>query len=139
MVDAANNLLITNKTLEKQIEEMNQSLLQYEAKELLNMSVDGIVAVTFVNRSIQDLQKLARFVVEESPSFVCIFVSHNNEKLQVVLAKGKEREESMKAWLHEILPLINGKGGGNDSLAQGGGDVLISQTELLNKAITYIR
>lgn len=138
LVDAANNLLLTNKALEKLLNEQSQELLKFEAKELLNQSINDIVSVAFENRTIQDLQRLARFLVEASPSTLCIFVSHNEEKLQIVTARGTNRIESMKALLLHLLPLINGKGGGNDSLAQGGGEASISSTELLHKALTYI-
>lgn len=139
LVDAANNLLHTNKTLEKLLNEHKQELLKFEAKELLKQSINDIVGVTFENRTIQDLQRLARFLVEESPSSLCVLVSHNEEKLQIVTARGTNREESMKALLLQLLPLINGKGGGNDTLAQGGGEAALSSTELLNKALTYIK
>lgn len=139
LVDAANNLLHTNKTLEKLLNEHKQELLKFEAKELLKQSINDIVAVTFENRTIQDLQRLVRFLVEESPSSLCVLVSHNEEKLQIVAARGTNREESMKALLLQVLPLINGKGGGNDTLAQGGGEASLSSTELLNKALTYIK
>lgn len=138
LVDAAQNLILSNKSLEKLLNEQNQELLKFEAQELLNKSINDIVAVTFENRTIQDLQRLARFLVEESPSSLCVFVSHNEEKLQIVTARGTNREESMKALLLQLLPLINGKGGGNDTLAQGGGEASISSTELLHKALTYI-
>lgn len=139
LVDAANNLLHTNKTLEKLLNEQKQELLKFEAKELLKQSINDIVGVTFENRTIQDLQRLARFLVEESPSSLCVLVSHNEEKLQIVTARGTNREESMKALLLQLLPLINGKGGGNDTLAQGGGEAALSSTELLNKALTYLK
>ncbi|MCM3358599.1 MULTISPECIES: alanyl-tRNA editing protein [unclassified Psychrobacillus] len=139
LVDTANNLLHTNKNLEKLLNEHKQELLKFEAKELLKQSINDIVGVTFENRTIQDLQRLARFLVEESPSSLCVLVSHNEEKLQIVTARGTNREESMKALLLQLLPLINGKGGGNDTLAQGGGEAALSSTELLNKALTYIK
>lgn len=139
LVDTANNLLHTNKNLEKLLNEHKQELLKFEAKELLKQSINDIVGVTFENRTIQDLQRLARFLVEESPSSLCVLVSHNEEKLQIVTTRGTNREESMKALLLQLLPLINGKGGGNDTLAQGGGEAALSSTELLNKALTYIK
>lgn len=137
--DAANSILFTNKSLEKQITELNNKILQYEAKDLLNESNNEVIGVTFENRTIQDLQKLARFLVEESPNALCIFVSHNDEKLQVVVAKGKNREENMKLWIQQIILPINGKGGGNEIIAQGGGEALLSSADLLNNALTHVR
>lgn len=39
----------------------------------------------------------------------------------------------MKDVSSAILPLINGKGGGNDNIIQGGGEKLLSADELLAK------
>ena len=55
LVDTANNLLHTNKNLEKLLNEHKQELLKFEAKELLKQSINDIVGVTFEDSFIQDL------------------------------------------------------------------------------------
>jgi alanyl-tRNA synthetase len=44
----------------------------------------------------------------------------------------------MKELIEKILPLINGKGGGNNTIAQGGGENRISTEQLLQKSLEYI-
>ncbi len=142
MVAAVTKMLETAKEVDKGLEEARESLLQYEAKELLqNVSmVDGnrIISKVFQNRSIQELQKFGRFVASETADGIVILVSENEARLQLVCARGLQASTNMKTIVSELLPVINGKGGGNDSFAQGGGDSTISGEQLLEKAIALL-
>ncbi|WP_144512527.1 DHHA1 domain-containing protein [Bacillus sp. FJAT-22090] len=139
LVDAAKHLLNNEKSLEKQLADLKESLYQYEAKELMTTKEKTIISATFQNRSIQELQRLAKMVVTESPESICLFVAENDSKLQLVAAKGNAIEQSMKELVTQILPLINGKGGGNEMIAQGGGDTILSSEQFIEKAILYFQ
>jgi alanyl-tRNA synthetase len=130
---AAQRLLDKNKTLEKALEQEHDQLLQYEAKELLTRDNSEVVSAIFQNRSIQELQKLARMMTAEAEKALVLLVSENGDRLQLVCARGAVRTESMKALMGAVLPLINGKGGGNDAFAQGGGSALLSGRQLLEQ------
>ncbi|MFK9089996.1 alanyl-tRNA editing protein [Bacillus salipaludis] len=136
MEQAVIRLLENGKRLEKALEQTKESLLQYEAKELLARS-NQIVAEVFHNRTIQELQKLARLVIAEDDAAMVMFVSTNETRLQLVGARGAARTENMKKLIGEVLPLINGKGGGNDSFAQGGGDALMPAEQILQQLLTH--
>ena len=134
MEQAVLRLLENNKTLEKTLEQAQEDLLQYEAKELLgrsNVNERKLVCEVFQNRTIQELQKLARIITTEDDTAKVYFVSQNENRLQVVCARGTAGTESMKKAVSAALPLINGKGGGNDAFAQGGGDALMSGEQML--------
>ncbi|MEH7545118.1 alanyl-tRNA editing protein [Neobacillus vireti] len=137
MQQAVIRLLENEKQLTKALEQSKESLLQYEAKELAGKD-QIVVTKVFENRTIQELQKLARMVVSDHENSLVFFVSTDGPRLQVVLAKGKERTENMKKLIGEILPMINGKGGGNDSFAQGGGEALLTGEQILNKLLTLM-
>ncbi|QCJ43940.1 alanyl-tRNA editing protein [Bacillus sp. S3] len=137
METAVKRLLENDKRLEKELEQTRERLLQYEAKELLAKQ-NQLVAESFQNRTIQELQKLARLVVAEDDSSLVVFASVNDSRLQLVCARGASRTENMKKLISDVLPLINGKGGGNDSFAQGGGEALVSAEQILDKLITMI-
>ncbi|NHM33763.1 alanyl-tRNA editing protein [Neobacillus terrae] len=130
MAAAINRILTGTKTLEKELEAAKESLLQYEGAELLSEN-DGQVAELFANRPIQELQKLAKIMVSLNEDSRIILVAENDGKLQFVCAKGKNAEGIMKEWAAAAFPLINGKGGGNETFAQGGGEALVSAEELL--------
>ena len=126
--DAMRKFATAAKQTEKSLKEAQDALLQFEAKELAS---EAVAARTFENRSIQDLQKLARFITEHNEQAIALLVATNDDKLQFVAARGKAQTTSMKTISAAALPLINGKGGGNDALVQGGGEKSITADALL--------
>ncbi|MEH7123236.1 DHHA1 domain-containing protein [Bacillus sp. JJ1773] len=136
---AASKKLIENgKDREKSLDAMQELLLSYEAKDLLS-SIDHtenrkIVNEIFQNRSIQELQKLARLMTALSNEVIVFLLNETESKLQFVCARGAQQTVSMKSISSELFPLINGKGGGNDQFAQGGGEKLITGELLLQHA-----
>lgn len=127
------SLLATNKQLEKQLADAREALLAIDIAKLTN-AADDFTAVAFEGYSMQQLQKIARTVVNEAPSKALALVSHVDEKLQVVIAKGKESTLSQNAndLLKAILPTINGRGGGKPDFAQGGGEASVSASALID-------
>jgi alanyl-tRNA synthetase len=120
--DAVEKLLTANHSLEKSLEEAREALLTFEAKELLRTQEQGIVKAVFAGRTIQQLQKLAKLLVTENGEIITLLVADNEDKLQFVAARGASVPTSMKQVAAAALPLLNGKGGGNDAFVQGGGE-----------------
>lgn len=133
-----NRLLGQKKELEKTIEEMKEQLLKFEADEILGSGKNDVISSVFKNRSIQELQKLARSLVANAEEKVFLLVSENQDKLQFVLAKGKNADGNLKEWSKQALSLIDGKGGGNETLVQGGGK-LISGEEFIREVTGFIQ
>ena len=132
--DALRKVFNDIKATEKTLDEAANQLLEYEAKELVAASAaSGMVAAAFENRSVQALQKLGRAVVSQMDGGICLLVAENEVKLQFIAARGNQIEKSMKEISGAILPLINGKGGGNDAFVQGGGEKCVSAGELLGE------
>jgi alanyl-tRNA synthetase len=131
VIDATQRLLDTNKTLVKSLNEKEEQLLTFEAKDLLHNKNQGIVKAVYSERTIQQLQKLARLLVAEAEDIVVLLVAENDDRLQFVAARGASVEKSMKQVSSAALPLIDGKGGGNDAFVQGGGKRSMTGTELL--------
>ena len=138
IMNATKHLLNQNSALEKQITDLSNSLLTYEAKEIREKSEGTSITCLLENRSMQELQKLAKLVIQETPNSICILVSNNEDKLQFVAAKGSEVSQSMKELVAQVLPHINGKGGGNEQMAQGGGVKMLTSEQLIEKAVSYI-
>lgn len=143
MSSAVSRILLTQKDLERSLEQARESLHLYESKELQQGNetfLDGkFICRTFENRTIQELQKLARFITAEDPQMNVIFVSENEDRLQIVCARGQEGKQNMKSLASEALLLINGKGGGNENYAQGGGEALMSGGQWLKKIVEKIK
>ena len=77
-------------------------------------------------RSLQDLLLL------RMNSVTALLVAENADKLQFVAARGASAGTSMKQISAAVLPILNGKGGGNDAFVQGGGERTMTAEELLN-------
>jgi alanyl-tRNA synthetase len=136
--DAVHVLLNKDKMQEKHITNLSGQILQYEAKDLIRDAEGTIITSTFENRSIQELQKLAKLITTQSIESVCILVSENEGRKQIVAARGSSVDQNMKELVEHILPLIQGKGGGNASIAQGGGESLISSEQLIESVLQYL-
>ncbi len=128
---ALSKILVSQKNNERALAAAKEELLAYEAKALVAGS-ENVVAAAFNQRTMQELQKIARIIVIDNPDVTALLASENEGKLQFVAAKGKNVAKSMKVIAEKVLPLINGKGGGSDQMVQGGGECTISKEELLD-------
>ncbi|WP_146013886.1 alanyl-tRNA editing protein [Rummeliibacillus pycnus] len=136
---AVSKLLQTQKGLEKALDNANSQLLTVEAKILLQESDNHLIHKTFPSRTVQELQQLARTIISTDHTYTALLVSKQSDKLQFVAAKGDAAGTgSMKEIANNILPIINGKGGGNDTFVQGGGEATISSEELLKQMIKVL-
>lgn len=137
---AVRRLIETGKEQEQSLVAASEALLSFEAKDTLN-GAEGevIIGKLYKNRPIQELQKLARLMMNEKDEITFLAVAENEDRLQVVCAKGSAASGNMKNVIAEILPQINGKGGGNESFAQGGGAAVISGEQLLQNLLTAAR
>ncbi|WP_226038213.1 alanyl-tRNA editing protein [Aquibacillus saliphilus] len=130
-------LIDDGKSVEKSLQETRDKLIEYEAKDIINRReiVNGlnVVGEIFNNRSIKELQKTAQLIVSEAADLVVILISSSQKKVQLVVARGNAIDINMKELLEKSLPFINGKGGGNEKIAQGGGTPLLTSENLLEK------
>lgn len=125
---ALSNIMKNAKSTEKALTDAQDQLLEVEAKQL---ATSNIVAVAYENRSIQQLQKLAKMVTSMNTEATVYLVADNFDKLQFVAVRGANVAKSMKDVAAQVLPLINGKGGGNDIAVQGGGEKIVTAEALL--------
>ena len=129
---AIERVLTSHHSLEKALETAKENLLAFEKQDLLENKNGSIIRASFTDRTVQELQKLARLLVAEDESVIALFVAESEDKLQFVAASGPSVRTSMKQISAAVLPILNGKGGGNDSFVQGGGERTLTAAELLN-------
>jgi alanyl-tRNA synthetase len=125
------NLIQAQKELEKALQVATEQLLEVEAQELIRSHDTNIIGVAFQQRSMQELQQLAMKITNEQQEAIVLFVTEDSERLQLLCACGKQVAQNMNDIVKEVLPLIDGKGGGNKTSARGGGITRISADELL--------
>jgi alanyl-tRNA synthetase len=130
-----NRLLETIKVLDKTLLESNEKLLHYEARELLikHEIQDDIVIIiaAFSERPVQELQNLARIITEQEDRSIIFFLASGGNDYKIVCARGKIPKVNMKIIAQKSLLLINGKGGGNEAFAQGGGAAILNEVEFI--------
>lgn len=136
-------LLDEKKTLEFSLKDASERLLQMEAYDLVNRSKSTgnfpIVKGVFQGRSMKDIQLLSKLITEEEMAAIVLFVIENDDKLQVLCARGKDSDMDMNAIIQKGLKHIDGKGGGNAERAQGGGVSSTTGEKMLDIMMTYIR
>jgi alanyl-tRNA synthetase len=142
MANAVLRMIETGKEQEKQLETARDLLLNYEVQELLEGNLingNTIIGTTFQNRTIQELQKLAQMIIAKNATVTFLCAAENENRLQIVGARGGNVSLSMKKIIGDVLPLINGKGGGNDRFAQGGGDAMLSGEKVVQRMVELAR
>ncbi|SDK36842.1 alanyl-tRNA editing protein [Natronincola ferrireducens] len=113
-----------NKDLVRAFNDMKKELIAYEAKELYATAEklgDYSVAIQqFEGKDFKDLRFLASLLVQY-PNTIAL-LGTKIDKAQVVFSCSKDVPINMNQLFKEVAPLINGKGGGNATSAQGGGN-----------------
>ncbi|MGP4109250.1 alanyl-tRNA editing protein [Virgibacillus sp. L01] len=137
--ETAIRTLRLNKDLEKKINELNMELIEYEAESYIEQAEPYInwkvAKAVFHDRSMQELQQLARRIAAKSDGILVLLINQKADKLQLICSRSNDLMINMNDFVKNVLPIINGKGGGSDSVAQGGGDRTISAEELMDELI----
>ncbi|WP_163102313.1 alanyl-tRNA editing protein [Peribacillus alkalitolerans] len=142
LLEAVNSLKEREKSLDKEHQATLVMLMEYEAQQFINNASPfgsenwKMIAESFEGKTMQDLQKLAKTMLSKTnESMVISLVSKYEGKLQVVVGRTGDVTVSMKTWVNLFLPEIDGRGGGNDTFAQGGGESSMSASDLLALAL----
>ena len=131
LVEEVNQSIKASKVKDKKIAELEEQLLQYEARELVEQSKgEEVIQRVFKERSIKTLQSLGKAVVEVAPHAYVVLISEQEEQIQFVLARGKGLDQNMNDIAKQVMPLIEGKGGGKPDFVQGGGKNLMDGVAL---------
>lgn len=137
LVAQAERLVAERDALKQSLVEKERLLLEVEVRQHLAQAdqLGGVrlLEMTFSDRSIQQLQQFAHQAVAQAPDVVCLLAA-TGEKLQLVFARGAEVNVAVNQLIKDTLPLIDGKGGGNAAMAQGGGQPTRPAQEVLDHA-----
>jgi alanyl-tRNA synthetase len=126
------------RQVQKELGELRQERLAWEAQRLLQdaETIGGrqVVLAVFDLRPAQELRWLADSL-RRQPRAAAVLASHDGEKLLLAAACGAESGLSARELLSELLTPLNGRGGGDSSLAQGGGSASVERVqELMDQA-----
>jgi len=139
--NAVLKLLHHTKELEEQVKDLSNKLIRYEVKERLDNAVKWngffLISNIFQDRTLSELQTLARDLIAY-PDVIVMFITEHQEKLQLVCARSDNTNINMNSVLKEVLPLINGKGGGKPFFVQGGGDRMLPPDQVMKELMRVL-
>jgi alanyl-tRNA synthetase len=122
------NLFKELKEKQKEIESLKDKIQLNESKDLFNdvENVGGIDIAVIEASADSDLRKLSDLFVNKFPNGAVVLYNSNGEKATVLVraSKGAAKLNAGDA-LKEILPVINGRGGGKPDMAQGSGEAAL--------------
>jgi alanyl-tRNA synthetase len=144
ILETVDTLFEDLQVLKGQLNEAKKELLDHEATLLLETAQktdEGKLLVThyFIERELSELQHLSYALTDQAPTAIVLLTVKNGDKLQFVAATGREVSRNMNDLCREILPLINGKGGGKPDRVQGGGEVTMTASALLEHMKMMLR
>lgn len=123
-------LLEQLKTSQRELQSLRQAQLANEARELADRSTSygswrGVFA-SFVNRPVPELRILAENL-KTIPGIVAVLASYDGQKISLVVTCTEDTEIAARELLVKILAPLNGRGGGDQQIAQGGGPATADQ------------
>lgn len=124
------------KQLEKENRNLQKTLSDYQVMELYNSGEEikgyKIISKIFDGMDFKNLQYMAASSSKYERT-ICLLATRR-EKAQVVFSRSQELNIDINKLFKEVIGMINGKGGGNTSSAQGGGDQIVNLEGMLEAA-----
>ncbi|MCQ1530309.1 alanyl-tRNA editing protein [Lutispora saccharofermentans] len=137
---AVEKLINEHKNLSKDYASAKKALLKYEAEELFSKckAINGkkILVKIFEDRKADEIKLLSSEIANHNQTVALFGVL--NDSAQVIFTRSDDIDINMNSILKEVLPIINGKGGGNSKTAQGGGSMLQNLNNLMEEAYRKI-
>jgi len=125
----------------KEIKLLKDKLLSYEARELYDSSeiVKNIRVIKqqFEGRNFKEIISLAGKIVKNQGAVVLFGLKSDNA--QMIFTRSADVNIKINELFKEVLPLINGKGGGNPQSAQGGGPDVSNLMSALDGAYIILK
>lgn len=122
---------------EDQIRDLKHELLDYRVDNLIEQSQEKagyhIIKKIYTAQEFSDVRYTASKLVAHENNIV-IFGQKEDNTVRMILAKSENIDKlNMNKLIGEIMPLLNGNGGGHEYFAQGGGSA--ANTEQLSAAV----
>jgi alanyl-tRNA synthetase len=116
--------------LQKDYQLLRQANARYEARQLVQNAEEftgfRLLRKTFDERSVSELRMMAE-ELKQVPNLVSYLGIHDGQKLSLIVTCGEASGKDARQLLNAQLTSINGRGGGDARLAQGGGLLTVEQ------------
>jgi len=122
--EGVERLFNENKELNKKVKDLNNELLSLKAVEIENdfQTIDGykFIAKIFDDFDFKDIRNIAMKILSNNENIVVLMGVSSSEKSQFIIGRSTDLQVNMKNVFDENIKLINGNGGGNKQVVQGG-------------------
>ena len=135
------SMLKKNKELEKEIKNLKQeiNLLKLSAKghgksedETIKVNGYEVIFNSLENLDSKELKSLGDRLKQKNAKSLILLLSRTPKNYMLVMMKGKESPLHCGNILKELMQKIGGRGGGKDSMAQGGAPLNIEVEQIKN-------
>jgi alanyl-tRNA synthetase len=137
-----NKLYEENKRLRKDVSQISEQVLRYEAAALVTerkkQGDSFVLSKLFENRSQNDLKALAAAILAQTSQTIVLFGSRSEGKAALVFSRTKDLSVNMNELMKTACAVIGGRGGGPPHQAQGGGPAVEKLAEALQAATTVL-
>jgi alanyl-tRNA synthetase len=129
---AIDKMQIENRDLRKKNQTMSRVLAEAALQELIQAArASGVLSYKFSHLSAEDLRWLASSAVKQQPA--TYLLAGEAQQASLVFSSSDQRID-LRQVIKKILPLINGKGGGDAGFVQGAGTNLENLDKALQEA-----
>ncbi|MDF2676168.1 MAG: alaXL [Bacillota bacterium] len=116
-----------NKINKKLISTLQDNLNKFYAEELNTQAIKSndlnYIFHKYENMDIKDLKYICSKTVEKD-NYVSVLISESNNLINICVGQSKNLKLDLKSLFEKLKIMLNAKGGGNNYLLQGTGDVL---------------
>jgi alanyl-tRNA synthetase len=124
VVDLVNKQSAQLRAAEKELNQLRQANNAIEAQQMLanahRIGDRRVILKTFENRPVSEMRALGNQFKEQA-DLVSLLATFDGDKTVLVATCGSRTSLSARELLNQQLAAINGRGGGDDQIAQGGG------------------
>jgi alanyl-tRNA synthetase len=139
--DNIKKIVDEHRSANKDMKALKDKLLSYEAAELYNDSpvISGIhvISRSFTARDFKEISSLANKIAGLDSSIALLGLK--SDKAQAIFTRSSDVDIKINELFKEVLPLINGKGGGSPTSAQGGGSDISNLDSMLESACIILK
>lgn len=144
-IDKLQQQLENARSIEKEIQRLQQKLASSQASDLLAQAIDvngiKILATQIANVDVKTLRDMADQLKDKLGKAVVLLATHDDNNIQLICSVTKNIADKINAGvlINYVAQQIGGKGGGRADMAQGGGKDVAKLSEALQSAISYCK
>ncbi len=135
---AVEKLMAELKTERKKKRQLQQKNLEYEAQDIIQKAEGRIIKAVFTGRGRNEVRMLALNIIRAAPSVV-VHGLRDEKGVHVVLARSEAIDLDLRELVPELSSILEGKGGGRESLVEVAGQDKGQLEQAVNKAIELIK